>query len=167
MRKHSGNHAPVPVPRLDIATSWGAILVETTGGKVAGCHLPALPGRPELPFSILSAGRDPASRHVVASLTGGKSRVPELVLPEGTAFQQQVWRAIAAIPRGETRTYAELASAVGRPRAYRAVANACGRNPLPLFIPCHRVVGSGGNLGGFSSGVAWKRLLLGLEAARA
>lgn len=80
----------------------------------------------------------------------------------GTPFQQQVWAAIAAIPWGETKTYLDIAESVGNPKGVRAVAQACGANPLPLFIPCHRVVGTG-NLGGFAGGVALKRLLLAAE----
>lgn len=81
---------------------------------------------------------------------------------EGTPFQQKVWQAIAQIPWGELRTYSELAQAIGSPRAVRAVAGACGKNPLPLFIPCHRVVGKT-DLGGFNGGVDLKKRLLRLE----
>ena len=89
--------------------------------------------------------------------------LPSLGKLEGTAFQQAVWRAIARIPFGETQTYGELACAVGRPGACRAVANACGQNPVPLFIPCHRVVAATGKIGGFSAGLPWKTLLLASE----
>jgi O-6-methylguanine DNA methyltransferase len=81
---------------------------------------------------------------------------------EGTPFQHKVWRAIAQIPWGELRTYSQLAQAIGSPRAVRAVAGACGKNPLPLFIPCHRVVGKT-DLGGFNGGVDLKKRLLRLE----
>jgi methylated-DNA-[protein]-cysteine S-methyltransferase len=84
-------------------------------------------------------------------------------LRKGTPFDQSVWKAIGAIPFGETRSYAEIARAVGRPGAFRAAGRACGRNPVPLFIPCHRVVASGGKLGGFSAGLDKKRVLLDLE----
>lgn len=80
----------------------------------------------------------------------------------GTEFQRSVWRAIAKIPWGEVRTYAELASDLGNPKAVRAVAGACGKNPLPLFIPCHRVVGTR-DIGGFNGGVELKRRLLAIE----
>lgn len=69
------------------------------------------------------------------------------------------------IPAGATCTYAELAARAGRPRAVRAAGQACARNPLPLFVPCHRVLGSGGVLGGFSGGLAWKVCLLERERA--
>jgi methylated-DNA-[protein]-cysteine S-methyltransferase len=83
----------------------------------------------------------------------------------GTRFQRSVWRAMEKIPRGETRTYAQIAAAAGRPGAARAVGTACGANPLPLIVPCHRVVASGGGLGGFSAGLAVKKKLLRLEGA--
>jgi AraC family transcriptional regulator, regulatory protein of adaptative response / methylated-DNA-[protein]-cysteine methyltransferase len=78
----------------------------------------------------------------------------------GTAFQQRVWRTLCRIPVGETRSYAELARMVGNPSAVRAVARSCARNPVSLAVPCHRVVGSDGNLTGYRWGVARKRALL-------
>jgi len=87
-----------------------------------------------------------------------------LDLTGGTAFQQAVWRTLQKIPRGETRTYAWVARQIGKPNAARAVGGACGANPLPIFVPCHRVVASSGGLGGFSLGLPLKRRLLALEA---
>jgi len=87
-------------------------------------------------------------------------------IPGGTAFQRSVWKAISSIPRGETRSYAWVARKAGRPRAARAAANACGANPVPIIIPCHRVIASDGSLGGFSPGPAVKRKLLALEGYR-
>ncbi len=87
--------------------------------------------------------------------------------PTGTPFQQKVWSEIAKIPRGTTITYTELAIRVGKPRAVRAVASACGKNPFIGEIPCHRVIASDGSLGGYSGegGVARKRQLLVEEGA--
>ena len=87
------------------------------------------------------------------------------VQPEGTLFQKQVWEEMQKIPFGETVTYAELAKRVGRPEAWRAVANACGKNPIVIVIPCHRVVGSYGKVGGYSGGLERKQWLLEHEAA--
>lgn len=81
----------------------------------------------------------------------------------GTPFQREVWQVLRQIPFGETRSYGEVARSAGRPQAPRAVGRACGRNPLPLFIPCHRVIAADGSLGGFSSGLELKRALLSLE----
>lgn len=92
-----------------------------------------------------------------------KNRHIEIVLKGATPFQKKVWKVLQTIPYGETRTYKWVAQKIGKPRAVRAVGQACGANPLPLIIPCHRVVASGGKLGGFSLGVAMKKRLLKLE----
>ena len=83
--------------------------------------------------------------------------------PEGTAFQQAVWSALRRIPYGKVTTYGALAAAIGRPRACRAVANAVGKNPVLILLPCHRVVASGG-IGGFTGGLHLKRRLLTVES---
>ncbi len=90
---------------------------------------------------------------------------PIKVRPHGTAFDRAVWRALGEIPYGQTRSYAEVAEAIGGPRACRAVAGACARNMVPIVIPCHRVVRSDGTIGGWSGGggVEIKKRLLGLE----
>ena len=94
----------------------------------------------------------------------GERREFELELaPEGTKFQVEVLEALRGIPYGETRTYRDIAVAVGRPKAVRAVGNANGRNPLPIVFPCHRVIGSDGSLTGFGGGIEAKRYLLDLE----
>jgi len=82
----------------------------------------------------------------------------------GTPFQLQVWRALTQIPYGETRTYAQIASQIGHPKATRAVGSANGRNPVPIIVPCHRVIATGGGLGGYSAGLDFKRRLLALES---
>ena len=69
---------------------------------------------------------------------------------EGTEFQRKVWNEIMKIPRGETKTYKQIAENIGKPKSYRAVANACGKNPYPVVIPCHRVIRSDGRIGGYS-----------------
>ncbi len=100
---------------------------------------------------------------VVAHLTGA---TPRLDLPldiQATAFQSRVWRALAEIPRGETRTYADVARAIGKPTATRAVARACATNPVALAIPCHRVIASDGSVGGYRWGAERKRALLQME----
>jgi len=81
---------------------------------------------------------------------------------DGTEFQIRVWNELKKIPSGETRTYKEIAELIGKPTAARAVANACGKNPYPITIPCHRVIRSDGGLGGYSGegGVEKKKLLL-------
>lgn len=81
----------------------------------------------------------------------------------GTQFQQQVWQALIYIPYGMTYTYKELAETIGKPKASRAVGSACNRNPLPIVIPCHRVIGSSGSLTGYAGGLELKAMLLKME----
>jgi O-6-methylguanine DNA methyltransferase len=96
----------------------------------------------------------------------GKRRAFDLELDlRATPFQQEVYDALLAIPYGETRSYADVARQVGRPRAVRAVGSANGSNPLPLVVPCHRVVQSGGKLGGYGGGLRLKKRLLAMEQA--
>lgn len=83
----------------------------------------------------------------------------------GTAFQQAVWTALTRIPYGEFRSYADIAAVIGRPKAVRAVGAANARNPIPIIVPCHRVIGSNGSLTGFAGGLAIKKELLTLEGA--
>ena len=102
-----------------------------------------------------------------SALTGQNGKaLPPLDLSAGTEFQRRVWGALRKIARGRTQSYAEVAKAVGRPKAVRAVGGACGANPIPVFIPCHRVVAANKRLGGFSGGLDWKRALLKREGIR-
>jgi methylated-DNA-[protein]-cysteine S-methyltransferase len=96
----------------------------------------------------------------------GKRRTFDLPLaPRGTEFQCEVWHTLATIPYGETISYAQLATRVGKPSAMRAVGAANGRNPLPIVLPCHRVIGKDGSLTGFGGGLPTKQFLLSLEGA--
>jgi methylated-DNA-[protein]-cysteine S-methyltransferase len=98
----------------------------------------------------------------------GERREFELELaPSGTPFQLEVWRALRAIPYGETASYGEIAAAVGQPGAARAVGGANNRNPIAIVIPCHRVIGASGSLTGYGGGLPRKQRLLALEADRA
>ncbi|MBI3597110.1 MAG: methylated-DNA--[protein]-cysteine S-methyltransferase [Nitrospirae bacterium] len=81
-------------------------------------------------------------------------------LLEGTSFQQKVWRSLRRIPYGQTRSYRSVARSIGHPQSFRAVGGACGNNPVAVLIPCHRVIGADGNLGGFTGGLPIKRWLL-------
>ena len=98
------------------------------------------------------AGRDPKA-------------FPPLDL-DGTDFQKSVWRALRKISAGKTKSYGEIAQAIGRPKAVRAVGGACGANPIPVLVPCHRVLAANKKLGGFSSGLDWKVKLLAREGVR-
>ena len=114
-----------------------------------------------------SAG--PASRaaNQIAEYFAGRRRMFELELaPRGTPFQLAVWNELVKIPFGETVTYAELAFRIGRPAAVRAVGAANGANPIPVIIPCHRVIGSNGSLTGYGGGIERKQWLLAHEGRR-
>jgi methylated-DNA-[protein]-cysteine S-methyltransferase len=104
-----------------------------------------------------------AERQLRAYLAGERRHFDLPLLPRGTGFQKQVWQTLSEIAYGETRTYGEIARAIGRPGAARAVGAACALNPLVLVIPCHRAVGAKGALAGYAGGVDLKRRLLDLE----
>jgi O-6-methylguanine DNA methyltransferase len=99
---------------------------------------------------------------------GGQSpdRLPPLDLTGGTEFQQRVWQQLSLIACGRNLSYAQIAKAIGQPKAVRAVGAACGANPIPVLVPCHRVLAANQELGGFSGGLEWKRTLLAREGVR-
>jgi methylated-DNA-[protein]-cysteine S-methyltransferase len=131
--------------------------------------------RLHLPGDAAAAGTAPRHRrgdccdHVARQLAeyfAGTRREFDLELqPEGTPFQLKAWRALRSIPFGETRSYQQQATAIGKPTAMRAVGAANGKNPLPIVVPCHRVIGKDGSLVGFGGGLSCKRWLLAHEAA--
>lgn len=90
---------------------------------------------------------------------------PPLALT-GTDFQKSVWRQMLKISSGKTKSYGEIAKAIGKPKAVRAVGGACGANPIPVLVPCHRVLAANKKIGGFSGGLDWKRSLLSREGVR-
>lgn len=139
-----------PVGRLTLFEESGFITGLIWGGKAA-------PGEPT---ELLTR----AKRDIAAYFAGKRRDFALPVKPDGTPTELKVWHAMAAIPYGETRTYGEIARQVGVNA--RVVGQACGRNPIPILLPCHRVVAAQG-LGGFSApgGVAWKHKLLVLERA--
>jgi O-6-methylguanine DNA methyltransferase len=99
-------------------------------------------------------------------LAGKKSKLPPLDWTGKTDFQKSVWRQMLKISAGKTKSYGEIASAIGKPKAVRAVGGACGANPVPVLVPCHRVLAANKKLGGFSGGLDWKRSLLKREGIR-
>ncbi len=104
-----------------------------------------------------------AARQLAEYFDGTRRRFELALAPAGTPFQLAVWKALQDIPYGETRTYADVARRIGRPVAVRAVGLANGRNPLPIVVPCHRVIGKDGSLTGYGGGLPIKRALLDLE----
>lgn len=150
--------------RARFRSPLGWLTIEATDQGVFGLTFgergPAQPA-----VSALARGHLEAARAALADYFAGRPpSLPALDLL-GTDFQRQVWRALLDIPWGEVRTYGELAAALGRPGAGRAVGAANGRNPVAILVPCHRVVAAGGQLGGYSGGLGVKRELLAHEAA--
>ena len=126
--------------------------------------------RHPLPRSVaIERGDNAVLRETGAQLEAyftGRLRAFDLPLqPVGTAFQREVWSTLAQIPYGQTWSYGEVARCIGKPRAVRAVGAANGRNPLPIVLPCHRVIGADGSLTGFGGGLPTKQFLLMLEGA--
>jgi O-6-methylguanine DNA methyltransferase len=124
----------------------------------------------EVPASDVASTREIQRWHrltamaVKRALAGEEpDELPPLDLSGGTKFQQSVWKAMRRIRVGQTRSYGELAREIGKPNAVRAVGGACGANPIPVLVPCHRVVAAGRKLGGFSGGLNWKLCLLASE----
>jgi AraC family transcriptional regulator of adaptative response/methylated-DNA-[protein]-cysteine methyltransferase len=152
-----------------VPTSLGSMLVAATDKGV--CRLSFGEGREALETrfpraELIEGGAEFAAllKQVVAAVEapGDFSHIPLDV--KGTAFQEAVWRELRKIPLGETRTYAELAAAVGKPKAVRAAGSANGSNHVSVLIPCHRVIRTGGGLGGYAWGLDIKRKLLEKEA---
>lgn len=107
-----------------------------------------------------------ARTQLLEYFSGARKTFDLPLAPEGTPFQREVWRTLATIAYGQTWSYRELANAIGKPAAVRAVGAANGRNPLPIVLPCHRVIGADGRLVGFGGGLPIKTALLRLEGAR-
>ena len=108
-----------------------------------------------------------ASKALKLALAGRPpKRLPPLDLSGGSEFQQRVWRTLRRIALGRTWSYAQVAREIGNPNATRPVGGACGANPIPVFVPCHRVLAANSGLGGFSGGLNWKRALLKREGIR-
>ena len=154
-----------PIQTYRLATPAGQVRVELTPKGLRALQLPR--GRDRRRHTS-SAALDAMLRRLSRDLRDYFSgRKVEFCYPldfnGATTFQRAVWRALRRIPHGQTRTYTEIARALGRPKACRAVGGACGHNPLPLLIPCHRAVASNGKPGGFSAGRGWKKFLLELE----
>lgn len=150
--------------RARFRSPLGWLTIEATDLGVMGLTFgergPAQPA-----VSALARGHLEAARQALAEYFAGKPpHLPALDL-QGSDFQRKVWRALLEIPWGEVRTYGELAASLGMPGAARAVGAANGRNPVAILVPCHRVVGAGGSLGGYSGGLEVKRELLAHEAA--
>jgi methylated-DNA-[protein]-cysteine S-methyltransferase len=153
-----------------VATPVGEVLLVTDGlGSVRALDFAGYEDRMNrllvrhAPGASLTAGRAPGPvRTALERYFGGDVHALDglTVTTGGTDFQRSVWKALRAIPAGETRTYGQLAAAIGSPKAVRAVGLANGRNPVALIVPCHRVIGANGTLTGYAGGLERKRWLL-------
>jgi methylated-DNA-[protein]-cysteine S-methyltransferase len=148
------------MPSLSIPSPVGQLTIDENDGAIVAIRWADAPAGNGSP--LLSE----AARQLAAYFEGALHRFDLPLAPAGTSFEARVWVAMQAIPYGETRCYGDLAEAVGS--APRAVGRACGKNPIPIVIPCHRVLAKGG-LGGYSGedGLATKQRLLALEGAAA
>ena len=156
---------------LSVATADGVFRAYYSAKGLAGLNFPA--GRTssrtanpkDIPANILGWHR--ATESALKSILAGRTpkKCPPCDLAEGTEFQQSVWRELQKISAGQTKSYGDIARLIRKPKAVRAVGGACGANPTPVLIPCHRVLAANGRLGGFSGGLEWKRKLLAGENA--
>jgi len=150
------------VAQTRIDTNWGRLLLVRSERGIAGAWIEGQTHHPA-PLSLPQQADHPWFGAVSAALAEWADRDPAALPPldaQGTPFQQAVWAALRRIPRGESRSYGELAAAIGRPAASRAVGAAVGRNPISILVPCHRVLGKDGSLTGYAGGLALKRRLL-------
>jgi O-6-methylguanine DNA methyltransferase len=152
--------------RVELPTNWGTFTAVFTANGLAQLYFPGVDMETDAdspPPQVAWVRQTTVALR--RALTGKPSApLPPLDWPAGaTPFQRAVWEALLRIPPGNTLAYGQLAEAIGRPRAARAVGQACGANPIPVLVPCHRVVAGSGALGGFSGGLDWKRRLLAAE----
>jgi O-6-methylguanine DNA methyltransferase len=158
---------------LPVSTLDGIFIAHYSEKGLAEIDWPK--GRAGLPLGQAARQRRPTKSNVPAKiknwhrtteaalkkvLAGKKSKLPPLDWTGKTDFQKSVWRQMLKISTGQTKSYGEIASAIGNPKAVRAVGGACGANPVPVLVPCHRVLAANKKLGGFSGGLDWKRSLL-------
>lgn len=142
-------------------TPFGPMALSEEEGTIVRLYLPGTP-MPRLmshPTPLLLEGE----RQLKEYFAGQRRSFDLPLAPKGTAFQQKVWRALQAIPYGQTCSYKDLARAVDCPRGFQAVGQANHHNPIPIFIPCHRVIAADGGIGGYGGGTDLKRALLTLE----
>jgi O-6-methylguanine DNA methyltransferase len=161
----NSDHVSLPIPTTD-----GEFMAHYSGQGLAGLDFPwpKPAGRRATRSSPIPLNLRTWHGTTVAALKkvlqGDKpAKLPPLDWSGKTEFQKQVWRVMLKIQRGKTLSYGEVASAIGRPQASRAVGGACGANPIPVLVPCHRVLAANRKLGGFGGGLEWKRRLLGRE----
>lgn len=169
MNQPNTSHAPICWRELP--TPLGLMLLAASDAGLRGAWFAGQAHFDGVPPGWIERPDHPLLRAAAVQLGdwyAGRRRGFELPLaPQGSAFQQRVWQQIAQIGFGQTRTYGEVAAALGQPTAARAVGAATGRNPLSVIVPCHRLLGQGQTLTGYAGGLARKRALLAFEAGDA
>jgi methylated-DNA-[protein]-cysteine S-methyltransferase len=145
-----------------VDTPIGAILIAGDETAIVEIHFAGAKPKPD--WTRHPAALREAATQLRAYFAGERQTFDLPLAPRGTEFQQSVWSALQKIPYGETTTYSTIAERIGRPAAVRAVGAANGANPIPIVIPCHRVIGASGSLTGFGGGIDVKRQLLAMEA---
>lgn len=158
--------AHTEIGRVLVASTWKGVCMTSLGSEGALDRLRGWVARHEPGATLVEdrRGLRPILEQIAAYARGERRRFDVHLDLRGTAFQRAVWEADRKIPYGQTRTYAEVAQAIGRPTAARGVGGANGKNPVPLLVPCHRIVARDG-IGGFTGGLHHKRKLLALEGA--
>ena len=164
---------PNPLIELPVATPLGRFTASYSTEGLAGLDFPrrarpplrpdAQPGGPAITAEIRRWHR--LTEAALNNILAGRApdELPPLDWAGRTGFQRAVWRQMLKLAPGQTRSYGEIAAAIGHPKAVRAVGGACGANPIPVLVPCHRVLAAHGRIGGFGSGLDWKRELLARE----
>lgn len=142
-------------------TPYGPMALGAEGDAIVRLYLPnsPIPRLMSHPTPLLEEG----ARQVLDYLAGRRQHFDLPLAPQGTPFQQKVWAALQAIPYGQTRSYKDLAQAAGCPRGFQAVGQANRHNPIPILIPCHRVIAADGTPGGYAGGLDLKQALLTIE----
>lgn len=160
---------PTPIGRIWLASRQSGLVRIELPGPNAELRLNVWLAL-HFPMASKRAGVSPilkkACAEIEAYFTAGLTTFSVAYELVGTPFQQEVWRSVSRIPFGETMSYREIATAAGNPRAVRAVGNAQSANPLPIVVPCHRVIGTDGSLTGYAGGIEIKQWLLEHETAR-
>ncbi len=151
----------------EVDSPVGRLFLTGDGQALTRLHFqsPGRPMRPERGWRRAEAPFTAVCRQLTEYFAGTRREFSVTLALAGTDFQLTVWRALQAIPYGETVSYGELAKRIGQPTAPRAVGLANGSNPIPIIVPCHRVIGADGSLTGFGGGIPTKRKLLVLEGA--
>ena len=153
---------PVVTEILRLDGYLDGLTLEATSSGLCGVRFDARP-QPDKPGPLVLE----AARQLREYFSGERAVFDLPLAPEGTPFQLEVWRALTKIPYAETASYRDIAIAVNRPKGFQAIGQANTRNPLPIVVPCHRVINADGSMGGYGGGVDRKRILLELEQRHA